>query len=290
MRTRRGLLSPDGDRIGVHRGEDQTLRRYVRGRVELRRLTSVVGMPAVRRRQRARPDLVRRRTGNVRWLDDRNGRCSADEPGPRTRARRAGPFGETMFAGGRGATTSARSVCLCIFLSHRAPSSRSPSTVRTESPPTYGSMNADGMHADPFLQTSAHAKFRPRRRPASGWRTSRTRRAQRDLRRALPHRWSPLSRHDRRRRLPGVGDGHDPDIRERNLRSRHRRACGSQMAMCGLGRRGRSLVRCSTRSFVAVGRREPDGKTLAVIAMPAVSGLLVETYRLQHLGGADRQP
>ncbi len=102
---------------------------------------------------------------NVRWLDDRNGvrrlmSRPADQSAP------AAPFGDTTFAG-----VQRHNVGQSVRLGF--PSDRGALIPLSVDGPDGKStdiwvMNADGTHAHPFLQTSAHAKF-PAVSPSGKW-------------------------------------------------------------------------------------------------------------------------
>jgi serine/threonine-protein kinase len=225
---------------------------------------------------------------DVRWLDDRNGvrrlmSRPADQSAP------AAPFGDTTFAGVQRHNVG-QSVRLG-FPSHRGAliplSVDGPDGKSTD----IWVMNADGTHAHPFLQTSAHAKF-PAVSPSGKWlayESDETGRSEVYV--------EPFPNGGPRYRVTTAGGYYPVWATDTTLiyeNENYEAVIASVRFANGDVRAGapRAIVGSVFDQIISSRSVDvsPDGKTLAVIVMPAVSRLLVETNRLQHLEGADRQP
>jgi eukaryotic-like serine/threonine-protein kinase len=226
--------------------------------------------------------------GRVLWLDDQNG-VRRMMSRPVDQSAPAAAFGDTTFAGAPRHNTG-QSVRLgfpsrsggLIPLSVDSPDGKSTDLWV---------MDADGTHARPFLQTAAHADF-PAVSPSGKWVAYESDETGRD-----EIYVEPFPNGGPRYRISTAGGDYpvwatDTALVYENsdfdaVISRVRFANGSVRA-------GPPRVIVSSVYDQIVASRSadvsPDGKTLAVIAMPAVSRLLVETNRLQHLGGAGRRP
>jgi len=225
---------------------------------------------------------------SVRWLDDRNA-VRRMMSRPVDQSTPAVPFGDTTFAGvqrhnvGQGVRLGfpSRAGGLIPFSADSRDGKSTDLWV----------MDADGTHARPFLQSAAHAEF-PAVSPSGKWlayESDETGRTEIYV--------EPFPNGGPRYRITAAGGDYPVWAADTALVYEN----GDYNAVICTLQFGKGDVRAgppraitgSVYDQIVASRSadvSPDGKTLAVIAMPAVSRLLVETNRLQHLGGAGGTP
>ena len=225
---------------------------------------------------------------SVRWLDDRNG-VRRMMSRPVDQSAPAAPFGDTTFAG-----VERHNVGQGVRLGFPS-NGGGPIPLSVESGDGKSTdlwvMDADGTHARPFLQTAAHAEF-PAVSPSGKWlayESDETGRTEIYV--------EPFPNGGPRYRITAAGGNYPVWATDTALvyeNGDYQAVISSVRFASGDVRVGppRAIIGSVYDQIVASRSADvsPDGKTLAVIAMPMVSRLLVETNRLQHLGGADRQP
>ncbi|MDE3151188.1 MAG: serine/threonine-protein kinase [Gemmatimonadota bacterium] len=224
---------------------------------------------------------------SVRWLDERSGVLRMMSR-PVDQSAPAAPFGDTTFAG-----SVRHHVRVGVRLGFPSGGGLIPMSV--DGPDGTSTelwvMNADGTHARPFLQTSAHAVF-PAVSPSGKWlayASDETGRSEIYV--------EPFPNGGPRYRITAAGGYYPVWATDTALvyeNGGYEAVISSVRFANGDVRAGppRVIVGSVYDQIVASRSADvsPDGKTLAVIVMPAASRLLVETNRLQHLGSANRQP
>ncbi|MDE3173026.1 MAG: PD40 domain-containing protein, partial [Gemmatimonadota bacterium] len=224
---------------------------------------------------------------SVRWLDDRNG-VRRMMSRPVDQSAPAAPFGDTTFAGAPRHSTG-QGVRLGIPSRAGGPIPFSVDGTDGKSTSLWV-MDADGTHARPFLQTAYHATF-PAVSPDGKWlayASDETGRTEIYV--------EPFPNGGPRYRVSTAGgeypvwatdtsvvyetDDYSASIAGLQFRPGDVRAGPPRAITAGVYDQ---LVASRAADM------SPDGKTLAVIAMPVVSRLLVETARLQHLA-AGKEP
>ena len=225
---------------------------------------------------------------SVRWLDDRNG-VRRMMSRPVDQSAPAAPFGDTTFAGVQRHDIG-QGVRLGFPSSAGGPIPLSVDSRDGKSTDLWV-MDADGTHARPFLQTAAHAEF-PAVSPSGKWLAYESDETGRD-----EIYVEPFPNGGPRYRITTAGGDYPVWATDTALvyeNGDYDAVSSSVRFANGDVRAGppRAIIGSVYDQIVASRSADvsPDGKTLAVIAMPVVSRLLVETNRLQHLGGAGGQP